>query len=273
MKAPFRTVYTPDQPCASFYHDTRLYREYSPSPSLAEYVFCYWTSPPDGIDPALLPGPSQETIVPDSCIDIVFNITSDGISSSIAGPYDIPFTIPVDLACAKDFGVRFLLPDFFMFTGVSPLDLINGSYNARDVFGEGWSTIEARIFNAAGDEDRVRILNDSLPLFSKPSDKYETIMTRMFASVFNAGGYIAATDIANAADVSLRHLNRICKEQTGLNVKTVARIIRFQSFIRRYRSSSDMSFSEAAYEAGFSDQAHMIREFRLFSGKTPSSVL
>lgn len=273
MKVPFRTVYTPDQPCASFYHDARLYREYSPSPSLAKYIFCYWTSPPDGIDPAILPGPSQETIVPDSCIDIVFNITADGVSSSVAGPFDIPFTIPVDPGCAKDFGVRFLLPDFFMFTGVSPHELINGSFNARDIFGEGWSIIEERIFNAAGDEERVHILNDSLPFFSKPFDKHETVMTRMFDSVFNTCGHISATDIASATDISLRHLNRICKELTGFNVKTVARIIRFQNFIRSYRSSSETGFSAAAYEAGFSDQAHMIREFRSFSGKTPSSVL
>ncbi|HNX59868.1 MAG TPA: helix-turn-helix domain-containing protein, partial [Spirochaetota bacterium] len=68
-------------------------------------------------------------------------------------------------------------------------------------------------------------------------------------------------------------LNRICNELTGFNVKTVARIVRFQNFIRHYRSTSESSFSDAAYEAGFSDQAHMIREFRSFSGKTPSSVL
>lgn len=273
MKVSFRNIYAPDQPCASFYHDPLLYREFSPAPSLAKYIFCYWTSPPGGIDADRFHDPSYETIVPDSCVDIVFNITADVISSSVAGPFDIPFSIPVNLRYAKDFGVRFLLPDFFMFTGVSPRDLINGSLNARDIFGKGWNDLEARIYSAADDNERVRVLNDALPRFSKLSDKHETVMTRMFDSVLNAGGHISAADIASDVDVSLRHLNRICNELTGFNVKTIARIIRFQNFIHSYRSSSEACFSEAAYDAGFSDQAHMIREFRSFSGKTPSSVL
>ena len=56
------------------------------------------------------------------------------------------------------------------------------------------------------------------------------------------------------------------RERTGMTPKTFSRIERFQRIVRTKPSS----WADAAFEAGFADQPHMVREFRRFSGMTPS---
>jgi len=274
MRTSVSRLFHPDQPCASFYHDARTYREFRPSPSLSDFVLCYWTSPPDGYNSLNLPvSPAEETIVPDSCIDIVFNITATGVTSHVVGPFDSPLIVPVNFAHAKDFGVRFLLPDFSMFFGISPGEFINTGVRSRDIFGETWKIAEEMVGTADDDYQRVCILDRILPQFARLSVKHSDTVTLAFNALFSKKGCITVDEVASSTGISSRHLNRITIEHTGFSVKTIARIIRFQHLLGSLRSEPDISFSVAAYDAGFSDQAHMIREFRSFTGKTPSMIV
>lgn len=59
------------------------------------------------------------------------------------------------------------------------------------------------------------------------------------------------------------------KQATGLSPKRYARLMRFQQLMAALRSAPAESLSELALAAGYSDQAHMNREFREFAGLTP----
>jgi AraC-like DNA-binding protein len=59
------------------------------------------------------------------------------------------------------------------------------------------------------------------------------------------------------------------KQATGLSPKRYARLMRFQQLMEALRGSSAASLSELALACGYSDQAHMNREFREFAGVTP----
>jgi AraC-like DNA-binding protein len=53
----------------------------------------------------------------------------------------------------------------------------------------------------------------------------------------------------------------------GTSPKKFASIVRLKHVIHQY--NPDHSLTELAYEAGFYDQAHFIKEFKLFTGATP----
>ena len=64
---------------------------------------------------------------------------------------------------------------------------------------------------------------------------------------------------------SERHRRRLYQQQIGLAPKQVARIVRFQQALHELRTADEVSLE------GYYDQAHFIREFRAFTGMTPTA--
>ena len=55
----------------------------------------------------------------------------------------------------------------------------------------------------------------------------------------------------------------------GLPPKTVARLLRFRRAVDRCAAAPSSRWSDIALDAGYLDQAHLIRDFRQFAGMTP----
>jgi AraC-like DNA-binding protein len=63
------------------------------------------------------------------------------------------------------------------------------------------------------------------------------------------------------------------REQVGMPPKTVARILRFQRAVRILKAGRQVRWTELALDCGYYDQAHMIREFGEFAGRTPTEFM
>jgi AraC-like DNA-binding protein len=60
------------------------------------------------------------------------------------------------------------------------------------------------------------------------------------------------------------------RDEIGLPPKAVARLLRFE---RARELAGTMTWGELAFECGFSDQPHLIAEFRRITGRTPETFL
>jgi AraC-like DNA-binding protein len=60
------------------------------------------------------------------------------------------------------------------------------------------------------------------------------------------------------------------RDEVGLPPKAVARLLRFE---RARELAGTMPWGELAFECGFSDQSHLIAEFRRVTGRTPETFL
>jgi AraC-like DNA-binding protein len=69
--------------------------------------------------------------------------------------------------------------------------------------------------------------------------------------------------------VSQSPLEKRFREAVGTSPKKFASIVRFKNLIRDRAPGS--SLVELAYEGGFYDQSHFIKEFKNFTGDTPES--
>jgi AraC-like DNA-binding protein len=76
-------------------------------------------------------------------------------------------------------------------------------------------------------------------------------------------------DMVHESRYSHRAFIALFRQATGLSPKRYARLMRFQELMAALRDAHDGSLSELALAAGYSDQAHMNREFREFAGLTP----
>jgi AraC family transcriptional regulator len=74
--------------------------------------------------------------------------------------------------------------------------------------------------------------------------------------------------VAQIADVHPVHLARVFRRKYNCTIGEYVRRLRVD-FARRQISATDLSLSEIAHAAGFSDQSHLNKIFKSFLGQTP----
>lgn len=77
--------------------------------------------------------------------------------------------------------------------------------------------------------------------------------------------------LADAAGVGVRTLQRMFREYAGVSPAWVLRRYRLLDAAERVRGGEVVSWADVAGELGFSDQAHLVREFRAAIGETPEA--
>jgi AraC-like DNA-binding protein len=70
-----------------------------------------------------------------------------------------------------------------------------------------------------------------------------------------------------------KHLVERFREQVGQPPKTMGRIIRFNRAPKLLQSPRSPTLADVVFEAGYYDQSHMNRDFRRFTGISPSAFL
>jgi len=83
-------------------------------------------------------------------------------------------------------------------------------------------------------------------------------------------GRIAIGELAAELGWSRKRIVARFRDEIGLPPKTVARLLRFE---RARELAGTMPWGELAFECGFSDQSHLIGEFRRITGRTPETFL
>lgn len=82
----------------------------------------------------------------------------------------------------------------------------------------------------------------------------------------------ACSDTASALGISSRRLRALMHEQIGLAPKSFARIVRLHGALERARAAGRAaSWSRIAAASAFTDQSHLIHEFRELLGETPGA--
>lgn len=84
---------------------------------------------------------------------------------------------------------------------------------------------------------------------------------------------VTVSQLAETACLSNKQFGRIFANCVGTSPKEFLRIVRMQRALSMLQQDGGLSLAQLAYECGFSDQSHMIKEFKSFSGYTPLEYL
>jgi AraC-like DNA-binding protein len=87
------------------------------------------------------------------------------------------------------------------------------------------------------------------------------------AMIRRSHGRASIRAIARHAAMSLSALERQFRAAVGATPKKLSRLARLQHVCRLWDAGK--SLTEIAFAAGYSDQPHMVRDFRLFTGASP----
>ncbi|MFK8052999.1 MAG: helix-turn-helix domain-containing protein [Woeseiaceae bacterium] len=81
------------------------------------------------------------------------------------------------------------------------------------------------------------------------------------------------SDLTETFGGSQKHLISQFKKFIGITPKQYQRVLRFNSIFAQMQSDQFLSWSDIAYQCGYADQSHFIREFKAFSGFIPEAFL
>jgi AraC-like DNA-binding protein len=91
-------------------------------------------------------------------------------------------------------------------------------------------------------------------------------------STFDAVPHVHAIGrVSEKTGWSPRRFIQLFKESVGLTPKLYCRVRRFQAVLDHVASSRPFRWSDVAAACGYSDQAHLVRDFRAFAGMVPSA--
>jgi len=251
-----------------------FYQEYQPHRALSKYVKCLWV-----LEVESPTGFSKEKILPDGCMELIFN-------------YGNPYTqhIPKAETQPRSFvygqlkqyievspngktgiiAVRFYpygAWPFFHF----PINEITGkAISVYHLLGQSGSELEERVNLAKNTDERLRLIQAFLLKRLKENYHPDTV-SECTRRMIHSSGSVSVDSLAKDLCISKRQLERKFTAATGLSPKLFLRIIRFQNTISLLESKHINSLTALAYESGYYDQSHFIRDFKSFSGVNPTN--
>jgi AraC-like DNA-binding protein len=171
------------------------------------------------------------------------------------------------------FGVRFV-PGAALPLIAAPLgDLERDSWQPLDdLLGKAARELALRLAETARHDERLHLV-DAFLLRRLADAPIDTRILRAVDAIKRSAGTVAMGELGKTSGASPRNLARLFHEWIGLNPKRFARIVRFQSLLKRIDGLANPDWSALAIELGFFDQAHMIHDFSELAGLTPLEYL
>jgi AraC-like DNA-binding protein len=99
----------------------------------------------------------------------------------------------------------------------------------------------------------------------------EGLVSKAGAAMSGAGGTLPVHAVAAAAHATVRTLERRFKQSSGHTVKDVSGVMRFEQVRNRLFTAPESSIAGLAQEFGYTDQSHLHREFKRYTGTTPAA--
>ncbi len=160
-----------------------------------------------------------------------------------------------------------------LFLGMPMNEITNRTVRLDDVFGAMDRRIVARLEDTPDWEARFDILDafisDRIARAQPPSGEVAWAWGRLA----EADGKLSIGALAGELGWSRKHLIARFRDQIGVPPKTAARVLRFNRAVRQLEGADAVRWTQIAYDCGYYDQAHFNRDFREFTGGTPTEFL
>ncbi|AEW00191.1 hypothetical protein A4D02_28345 [Niastella koreensis] len=153
--------------------------------------------------------------------------------------------------------------------GIPATEWLNGLFPAAEVLGREVTTITNRLANAQDVHDRVRLLDN---FFLQAIDKEpnpDPLIVQAVQYINSRHGIVSVESLLKSLPVNERTLERKFKLHIGITPKRLVDVIRLTHSAKRMQRISGRLLTGVAYDSGYFDQAHFIKEFKKYTGITP----
>ncbi len=234
------------------------YRDVPPAPELAPVVAHHWIVSWD------LRGqePHEQHVLPYPSVNMTFTAGRCRIAGVPRGRFT-----EVLQGAGRVFGVRFRPGGFRPFLGAPVSSITDRFLPVDEVFGAAGRDL-ADVILAADDDGAVAATERFL--LARLPDPGAAAVTAMVERAAADAAITRADQLAAAYDVGLRRLQRLFAEHVGVGPKWVIRRYRLHEAAARAADGGDLDLVRLAADLGYSDQAHLTRDFTAIVGVSPA---
>lgn len=250
------------------------YVRHEPAAPLASYIQCFWWSR------RVAPQPGNEHILPSGGVQMLFTLHDtpivcipDGNStrqfswrdSIVHGPQWKSY-IAGPKPCGGVAGVAFRPGAAGAILGVPITDLAGDHCTLGMLWGRSGQFLHERLKQAAGPREVFAILERDLRARIQPKLNAHPAVACALQRPLSS----RIADAQRESGFSPKHFTALFRAAVGLTPKHYSRLQRFNTVLRCLASGERLNLAACAANAGYSDQAHLTREFREFAGMTPT---
>ncbi|UII23177.1 helix-turn-helix transcriptional regulator [Fulvivirga ligni] len=150
-------------------------------------------------------------------------------------------------------------PLHLLFESSEPLDSLDGC--------SGRNRLEDQLSGAESHAHRIQIIQQFLlSRFRKLEN--DSLVDAAVQKISNTKGLIRVTELSNELCISVDAFEKRFREAVGTTPKRFSNVIRLQNVVKSH--SKTKTLSELALDAGYFDQPHFNKDFKIFTGQTPS---
>lgn len=249
------------------------YREVAPCAALSPYIRCFWGSErplPDTPTPGGI-------VIPDTCMDIIFRIdhAANCISSTFCTLDEhASFSAPSGHTggLSSTFGIRFYAWTACLFAEAPLHGHLNGRCPTAMFFPRLERALTPVILREPTLTERIRSA-EALLLTLLHSDATDAAVLNAVHHMLRTEGRCRMADVSAALAYSPRQLERRFDAALGVPPKTFASLMRYQLLWQSMVLSPHFDPLDAVDRFGYTDQAHMLHDFRRHHLMTPREAL
>ncbi|MGN6530829.1 MAG: helix-turn-helix domain-containing protein [Ginsengibacter sp.] len=145
-------------------------------------------------------------------------------------------------------------------------------FTFEDLLGNQVARLEEQLLYALNIQQMACITDTFLGSFLH-KDKQNNVFTDNIMAISDSmNSELALFDIkhyAYATNMSVRNFQRRFKEQVGIPPKLYIKILRFNQVLKQKIMHPGQTWTSIAYECGYFDQMHLMKDFKAFTGFTP----
>ena len=257
-----------------------FHQRIAPPPALARWVAHYWYVQWDlrGLPPSM-----AETLPHPSCY-LVFEhdmlSPSDDLSvhekTELSGVATGKFS-RVMQGHGRVFGLKFRPGGLRPFLDRAASTLTDRIIPAHTVFGAGILELASQLRALTTPEAMAAATTGYFDPRLPDPDANAELAAQLVDLILEDQTILTVETLATRTGESLRSLQRLFKEYVGVSPKWVIRRYRLHELLERLHArqqdNQPPEFAQLALELGYSDQAHLIRDFRNLAGYTPTEYL
>lgn len=252
-------------------------REHKPAEQLAPYVELFW----EGDFNTTYEYKLRQQVVPNGYVELVIHLSERHcdlfkgnrwlrspdytVIGLYTRPYEVHFRDRV-----RVFGIRFKPEGIYNLFGIPASEFSESYEDMSLVLGAAFREYCSRLRESEKISQKLLLTQHYLVSQLKKNHSELTYVNRAAELIRKSDRFDKIDRLPEQVYISLRQLEREFKKKIGITPKRYMRISRLNEVHRKLEEKKEIEFTKIAFDCGYSDQAHFIRDFKSFMGVKPT---
>lgn len=159
--------------------------------------------------------------------------------------------------------------------GIPAGELRDNIINTEYLLGKRGIELYEKLAEKPAVQDRLQLLNlFFIELAVRRARPDDPVIKASVDLIVKNNGLVSSNQLIKLTGYTERHIERMFSRSVGLSPKKFSDVIKLHHFLKRLKKDQPgKSLTSLAYEAGYADQSHLIKEFKKFTGITPKTYI